>query len=206
MKKKYKPDLVVSIGDLADFHGISFHKSDPDLLSPGDELKRLRALTKELEALFPKMIIVGSNHGDLPLRRALDAGLPQDLFRPYNEIYNVGKGWQFVDDLTLVDGDDAIYLVHYICKDVAKAAAQRGICVVSGHTHTNFSISYISNPRSLLWGMSVGCSIDKQSLAFKYNRLDLGRPIIGHGLVEFGQPKLLPMLLNTKHKWTGHIP
>ena len=31
-------DLVVNLGDLVDFHGISFHDSDPDLPSAGDEL------------------------------------------------------------------------------------------------------------------------------------------------------------------------
>ena len=206
MKKKYKPHLVISVGDLADFHGISFHKSDPDLLSPGGELEALRKVSKELEKLFPKMIIVGSNHGDLPLRKAFDAGLPKDLIRPFNDIYQVGKGWQFVDDVTLVDGSEIIYVAHYLTKDVARAAAQRGVNVVTGHVHTNFSINYVSNPRNLLWGMSVGCSIDRLSLAFNYNKLDLSRPIIGHGLVDCGQPKLLPLLLNTKHQWTGHIP
>lgn len=206
MKIKYRPHLVVSVGDLGDFHGISFHKSDPDLMSPGGELKALREVCKQLEKLFPKMIIVGSNHGDLPLRKAFDAGLPKDLIRPFNDIYQVGSGWQFVDDLTLKCNNDIIYVAHYLSKDVAKAAAQRGINIVTGHMHTNFSINYVSNPRNLLWGMSVGCSIDRNSLAFSYNKLDLSRPIIGHGLVDQGQPKLLPMVLDSKHKWNKHVP
>lgn len=206
LKTKYKPHLVVSVGDLADFHGISFHKSDPDLMSAGSELSKLREVSKNLYKIFPKMIIVGSNHGDLPLRRAFDAGLPKDLIRPYNDIYQVGNGWQFVDDLTIKDGVDIIYVAHYITKDVHKAAAQRGVNVVTGHAHTNFSINYISNPRNLLWGMSVGCCIDRLSLAFSYNKLDLSRPIIGHGLTDRGQPKLLPMVLLPNHKWSKHVP
>ena len=38
LKKKYKPDLVVNIGDEIDCHALSFHDSNPDLPSAGDEL------------------------------------------------------------------------------------------------------------------------------------------------------------------------
>jgi predicted phosphodiesterase len=38
LKKKYKPDLVVNIGDEIDQHSFSFHNHHPDLKSPGDEL------------------------------------------------------------------------------------------------------------------------------------------------------------------------
>ena len=35
IKKKYKPDRVIHIGDEVDSHAISFHDSDPDLYSAG---------------------------------------------------------------------------------------------------------------------------------------------------------------------------
>ena len=38
IKKQFKPDFVVNIGDLLDFHAISFHEHNPDLPSIGDEL------------------------------------------------------------------------------------------------------------------------------------------------------------------------
>ena len=77
LKRLYKPDLVVSLGDLGDFHNISFHKSDPDLMSAGHELDNLQDFSKELEQIFPSMVIIGSNHGDLILRKAIDQGLPK---------------------------------------------------------------------------------------------------------------------------------
>ena len=55
LKKKYKPDLVVNIGDEIDQHSISFHNHHPDLKSPGDELRAARVYVKELEKIFPKM-------------------------------------------------------------------------------------------------------------------------------------------------------
>ena len=206
LEKKYKFDLVVNMGDLADFHNISFHKSDPDLLSAGDELRALRKYCTKLEKLFPEMIVIGSNHGDLPIRKFFDAGLPVELLRQYNDIYEVGKGWRFCDDVTLVDGREVTYLVHGISKDGLKLAVQRGINVVQGHYHTEFTIKYASNPRSLLWSMQVGCLIDKKSLAFAYDKLNLTRPILGSGAIIRGQPKLLPMTLNEKSEWDGVVP
>ena len=40
LKKKIKPDLIVNGGDELDKHALSFHDSDPDLPSAGDELKQ----------------------------------------------------------------------------------------------------------------------------------------------------------------------
>ena len=39
IKRKYKPTLVVNGGDEVDAHALSFHDSDSDLPSAGDELK-----------------------------------------------------------------------------------------------------------------------------------------------------------------------
>ena len=65
VKKKYKPDLVVNIGDELDQHAISMHDSDPDLPSAGDELKLSKAYIKDLEKIFPQRTLVDSNHSSL---------------------------------------------------------------------------------------------------------------------------------------------
>lgn len=203
LKKKYKPHLVVSVGDLADFHDISFHESDPELMSAGYELAALRKYAAVLEKLFPDMYIVGSNHGDLPARKAFSAKMPKSLLRPYSEIYGVGKGWKFVDDLELVWEGDTLYVAHGISKNGLKLAMQRGVCVAQGHWHSDARIDYASNPRNLLWSLQTGCLIDKDSLAFSYNKLDLQRPIISSGLSVAGKPILEPMLLDRTSRWVG---
>ena len=205
LKTKYKPHIVVSVGDLGDFHDMSFHDSDPDLMSAGDELRALQRYSKELEKIFPNMYIIGSNHGDLPARRAFASKMPKSLLRPYNEIYGVGKGWKFVDDLEFVWEGDTLYVTHGISKNGLKLATQRGVCVAQGHFHTEFRIDYASNPRNLLWSLQTGCLIDKDALAFKYDRLNLQRPIIGTGLSIAGQPKLEPMLLSSDGEWIGRL-
>lgn len=203
LKKLYKPDLVVSLGDLGDFHNISFHDSDPDLLSAGDELDALQENAALLEKIFPELVILGSNHGDLPLRKAFASGLPASFIKPYNDLYEVGHSWHFVDDLTLVDDDAYIYMCHGTSKDGIKLATQRGVNVCQGHYHTEFNIKYASNPRDLLWSVQSGCLIDPKSLAFAYNKLQLNRPIIGTSVIVNGHPVLEPMVLGRDGRWIG---
>ena len=49
VKKQFRPDTVINIGDLLDFHAISFHEHNPDLPSIGDELTVAKSYIKELE-------------------------------------------------------------------------------------------------------------------------------------------------------------
>lgn len=205
LSEAYKPDLVVSLGDLVDWHSISFHPKHPDLASPGHEHEAVRAKMKILEALFPEMIVIGSNHGDLPLRKMKDAGLPTSFLRNYNDIYGVGKGWKFIDDLTLIDKGEVIYFAHGISKDAVKVAAQRGVHHICGHYHTEFCIDYVSNPRNLLWGVNGGCLIDREALAFEYGKLTLDRPIVGTPVIFEGYPILEPMLLKEGGRWINRL-
>ena len=99
LKKKYNPDKIIHIGDELDKHALSFHDSDPDLPSAGDELKISLPTIKELEKLFPQMDLMDSNHGSLVYRRALKHGIPKAYLRNYNEFLQVGKGWKWHDDL-----------------------------------------------------------------------------------------------------------
>jgi hypothetical protein len=208
LKKKYKPALTVNLGDLLDFHGISFHDSDPDLESAGGELKKARKVIRDLEAIFPKQYIIGSNHGDLPVRKFIANGLPRDLLRTYNDIYAVGEGWTFVPDLTIETDSKHlpdIYFVHGIKVDALAVARQRGQRVVQGHYHEQFRIQYAGNPNTLLWGVNSGCLIDPVSLAFSYNKLNLNRPLLGTSVIVAGIPRLEPMILKKGGRWIGRL-
>ena len=206
LKAKYKPDLIVNIGDELDHHAISMHEHNPDLMSAGDELKTSRTYVKELEKVFPEMTIVHSNHSSLVYRRALKYGLPKDYLRSYNEFLGVGKGWVWVDDLTidLIDGSRCFF-THGMSADVLKVAQQYGMNTVQGHYHTKFSIGYYSNPDALIWGMQVGCLINQKSMAFDYAKNFKSRFIVGCGMIIDGQPKLMPMVLDNDGKWIKKI-
>lgn len=207
LKDKYKPDMVVNIGDELDHHAISMHEHNPDLMSAGDELRNARHYIKELEEIFPRMTIVHSNHSSLVYRRALKYGLPKDYLKSYNEFLGVGKGWQWVDDLTLTLSDGTrCFFTHGMSADVLKVAQQYGMNTVQGHYHTKFSIGYYSNPDALIWGMQVGCLINQKSMAFDYAKNFKSRFIVGCGMIINGQPKLMPMVLNEDGQWNKKLP
>ena len=207
LKKKYKPTRVVCVGDEVDKHAMSFHDSDPDLPSAGDELQLAINFLRELYKLFPAVDLVSSNHGDLLYRKGKHHGIPRKYLRDYGEVLDAPKGWVWSHDLTLIlpDGNE-LYVHHGLSKNGLKVANQRGTCFVQGHHHATCDIQYSGNPHSLLWSMTVGCSIDKTALAFAYDNTNLARPIISHAMVIEGHPRLMPMVLEVGGRWNGFVP
>ena len=100
IKKEFKPDTVINIGDLLDFHAISMHEHNPDLPSAGQELDIAREYVKELEAIFPEVTEVDSNHSSLVYRRALRFGMSKQFLKPYGDFLGTRK-WKWIDDITL---------------------------------------------------------------------------------------------------------
>jgi hypothetical protein len=140
-------------------------------------------------------------------RKAKHHGVPRKYLRDYGEVLDAPAGWRWHDELILdVPGGNQVFFHHGLAKDVMKVVAQRGMCVVQGHYHTEFRVGYLGNPNHLLWGLQVGCSIDGKALAFAYDKVNLGRPVIGHGLILGGIPQLLPMVLDKAGRWTGTVP
>ena len=206
IKKKYKPTLIVNMGDSVDCHALSFHDSDSDLPSAGDELKRAITCIKQMEKMFPTMITIDSNHGSLAERKFKHHGIPMKYLATPQQIYGVSDKWTWQNDLTvkLPNGQDC-YFAHGMVKQGVKLASQRGVNTVQGHFHTDFRIDYIGNPSDLLFSMQVGCMIDSKALAFAYDKLNLNRPIIGTGLIIDSKPHLVAMVLNKKGRWVGTL-
>lgn len=188
-------------------HAMSFHDSDPNLVSAGDELNNAIEALQPIYKLFPNMDLVDSNHGSMVYRKGKVHGIPRKYIRDYGDVLDAPTGWNWHMELLLdIPGGNQLLVHHGLSKDVMKVVAQRGMCVVQGHYHTEFRIGYLGNPNHLLWGMNIGCSIDSKSLAFAYDRNNLGRPVIGHGIVIDGLPHLLPMILDSSGKWIGVVP
>lgn len=204
LKDKYKPTRVILTGDEADYHAISFHDSDPDLKSPGDELEKAIECLKPLYKLFPEADVLESNHGSLVIRKALATGLSRKFFRSPGEILEAPKtwNWHFDINLKLPNGTDC-YFHHSKGANVKKNSQAMGSSFVQGHHHESFEIQYWGNPNALLFGMTVGCLVDSKSLAMAYNKNNLRRPVIGCGLIIDSIPQLVPLVMDKKGRWTG---
>ena len=205
IKKEFKPDTTISIGDLLDQHALSFHDSSPELYSAGHELDKAKEYVKELESVFPKLIEVDSNHSSMIYRRALKHGLPRAYLKDYGDFLETKK-WKWVDDLTLtMSNGQRCFFTHGRSADVLKVSQTMGMSAVQGHYHTKFVISWWANPDNLFFGMNVGCLIDQKSMAFNYAKNFRTRFIIGCGIIINGIPRLLPMVLDKKGDWIGKI-
>ena len=205
IKKEFKPDRVINIGDLLDFHAISMHTHDPDLASAGHELTMARKYVKELESIYPQVTEVDSNHSSLVYRRAIKYGMSREFLREYGEFLGTKK-WKWVDDLTLtMSNGQRCFFTHGRSADVLKVSQTMGMSAVQGHYHTKFVISYWSNPDNLFFAMNVGCLINQKSLSMNYAKNFRTRFILGCGVILDGIPRLLPMVLNDKGDWIKKI-
>lgn len=205
LKDKYNPTRVICLGDELDKHSLSFHDSDPDLPSAGDELRAALPVVKELFEMFPKMDLLESNHGSLVYRKANHHGIPRHYIKSYNEVLGVDEGWQWWHDMTItLPNGNKCYLHHGKTTNITKTSQTMGMCSVAGHYHETFKVEYWANPNSLYWGLQIGCLIDNSAYAFNYNNCNLKRPIIGTGLIIESMPVLEPMVLGKDGRWVGY--
>jgi predicted phosphodiesterase len=206
IKESFKPDRIICIGDELDYHAISFHAHDPDILSPSDELKLATQKIGYLYNLFPIVDALESNHGSLVYRKGKFAGLPRTVFKSYHDVLQAPKEWRWHLDLTIeLSNGQQCYFHHGMSSQVAKLTRNKSMNAVQGHYHSKFEITYWGNSKGLYWGMNVGCLIDDKSLAFAYNKNTLERPIIGTGMIIDGHPRLIPMVLGTNGRWIKRL-
>jgi len=205
IKKEYKPDTIVNIGDEIDCHALSFHDHNPDLASAGHELVRAKDFIKELELIFPEMTLLDSNHSSLVYRRAIKSGIPRGYLKEYNEFLNVKK-WNWVDNLTLtLPNKQRCFFTHGISADVTKVSQINGMSCVQGHFHSKIKIEYWANPDALFFAMQVGCLIQQTNMAFTYSKNFKTKFIMGCGMIIDSTPRLMPMVLNKEGKWIGKL-
>lgn len=206
IKEVYKPDKIIQIGDEVDFHAISFHGADPDLLSPGDELQSAIQKLQPLYKLFPKMDLIESNHGSLVYRKGKFHGLPRNVFKSFREVLEAPKDWRWHFDLTIkLSNGNYCYFHHGKTSDPLKLSQSMGMSSVQGHFHEKFSINYWGNSLGLYWQAFTGCLVNDDSLAMSYNNTNLKRPIIGSLMIIDGWPRLIPLVMNKDGRWIGKL-
>lgn len=204
LKDKYNPTRIICLGDELDKHALSFHDSDPDLPSAGDELKLALPVIKALKELFPVMDILESNHGSLVYRKAKHHGIPRQYLKSYNDVLGVDEDWQWWFDMTIdLPNGSKCYLHHGKSSDVVQLSQQMGMNAIQGHYHEKAYVGYWANPNGLFWGLQAGCLINDSTYAFNYNNCNIKRPIISTALIIDSMPVLEPMILDQNGDWVG---
>jgi hypothetical protein len=204
IKKTYKPDTVVALGDLADQHAASRHPRDPDWYSIGHELDKVIETVQPLYEMFPDVLACIGNHDTRIHDRAFESGtMPKRLLPSFSRVYKSPKGWKWADS-------HEVYGVIYehgtgMSGEMGhkKAAMQNMQSTVIGHLHSSPGIAWYFNKKHAVFGMNAGCLIDVKSPAMAYGKHYKAKPGIGCGIVAYGVPSFVPMLLDRHGRWIG---
>lgn len=206
VKKQFKPTLVINIGDLEDFHGLNFHGVNPNLPSAKEELVQLRAFIKCLSKVFPSMLIVDSNHGALPRRKARSIGIPDEMILNSREILQAPKTWKWFNQIvmTLPNGIRCKFK-HNFSGNLIADVFKQGMSLVCGHLHTKSFVQWSQNDFGHNFAVQTGCLIDCDSPAFDYDKSNALRPVLSTTVIKNGIPINIPMMLDKKKRWVGYI-
>lgn len=193
VKQKYKPKVIVNLGDEIDSHALSRFTHNPDLPSAGHEIAWARKELANLYKLFPNVHCCVSNHTWRAYTRAKDAGIPIDFLKPIAEVLRSPKGWVWQDEW-LLNGTLYRHGEGFGGRTPALTAAEQlRVNVAIGHVHTAAGVVYTHGPRDRLFGMSVGCLINETHPAFLYDKNHARRPALGCGVIVEGLPIYVPM-------------
>jgi metallophosphoesterase superfamily enzyme len=186
---KYNCGRIVFIGDVIDNHFSSYHESDPDGMGAGQELdKAIERLQKYYKA-FPKADVIIGNHDRLVYRKAFSNGISKRWIRDYNDVLNV-PNWNFVESIELF----GININHGEGGTARTRIKKELQSQIQGHLHSDFYVEYLVGSKFIIFGMQVGCGIDKDSYAMAYGR-NYKKPAIGCGVLlnKGTQPLIIPM-------------
>jgi len=184
-KKKYNCSLIYHIGDVADFHAISQYSHNPDGFSPYDELEVAVERLKPWYKAFPKVegICIG-NHDERLQKTAWKYGLSEKLFKGIDKILEFPTGWKSYKLDFYIYGVRIFHGMGYSGKYAhSNASVENQQSIVMGHLHTNAGVMWSASEHNLIFGLAVGCGIDRNTYAFRYGRDFRRKPILGCGVI-----------------------
>lgn len=183
IREKYKCATVACVGDMIDHHGCSKYDIDPDGYSTGNEVKLTIKKLKKWSKIFPKMKICIGNHDARISRKCKSSGISSHVLKHLNDIYNTPNTWEWAFNHTI----NKVLMQHGTGKSGKNAAlawanANR-MSTVIGHTHAFASILFSASYKDLIFGMNVGCGINRKLYAYDYGQDFAAKPVISCGVV-----------------------
>lgn len=187
IEKKWKTTKVVHIGDVVDHHTISFHDKHPDNTGALDEYKKACKQIKQLYLHWPEMTVCIGNHDKRVMRLNSKLGIPAMYIREFNDLYGTDS-WKWRDEVVM----DGVYYYHGEGAGgqhpAFSAAKMRMEPTVVGHYHSSCGVWFMAGPNHKIWGMNVGCGVDRSHWSMQYGAAYLKKPILACGVVIDGTP------------------
>jgi hypothetical protein len=171
--KEFNCTRVVFIGDIIDNHYSSYHETDPNGYSGGQELELAINKIKNWYQNFPVADVIIGNHDRLIMRKAQTSAIPKEWIKNYEDVLNV-PGWKFSDRIVI----NNIQFIH------GEAGTARTKCksdmqsTVQGHLHTQAYTEFFVGSSYKVFGSQVGCGIDFEAYSMAYAKRGK-KPAIG---------------------------
>jgi metallophosphoesterase superfamily enzyme len=188
--KKYGVTHVIFIGDIIDNHYSSFHISDPDGMGGGQELQMAFENVGEWVKAFPRADVTLGNHDRIIMRKAFEGQIPRRWIMDYQDVLGA-PGWNFTESVMY----DGIHFIHGEGATARTRARKDLISTVQGHRHPEAYTEYIVGQAFKIFGMQVGCGIDRHSYAMAYAK-DHPKPAIGVGIILDNGRQPINVLMN----------
>ena len=173
---RYNCNQVIFIGDIIDNHYASYHETSPNGLGGGDELQYAIDRVKDWADAFPVADVTVGNHDRIVMRRAFSSAIPQQWIKSYNEV--LGTNWNWTDRVVY----DNVQYVHGEGGTARTRAKNDMMSTVQGHIHTQAYTEWMVGNKFKIFGMQVGCGIDRSAYAMSYARA-YKKQAIGCGVV-----------------------
>lgn len=169
---------------MVDNHSLSFkYDSDPNGASPKDEIELAKKELKKWYKAFPSLFLCLGNHDKRADLKGRHVGLPDCVFRPFRDIWELPKGW--IDRFSFeIDGVIYQHGKGYSGENAhMKAAYNNRQSTVIGHTHSFLGGGYIANEKDKIFGVNCGCGIDRHAYAFGYGADMRKKPLLGCAVI-----------------------
>jgi hypothetical protein len=190
-QEQFNCGTVIFIGDIIDNHYSSFHTSELDTTGPNAEFDHALKRIQEWYVIFPEATVILGNHDRIIHRQAKASGISDRWFKSLSDALKV-PNWKFVESIVIND-------INYNHGEGGTATTRMKNELqsqVQGHLHSEAYVQYACGLNHKVFGMQVGCGIDRRSYAFAYGK-DSKKPFIGCGVVlNNGElPIVIPMKL-----------
>lgn len=182
--RKYGAKRFVCCGDIIDSHAISNHSTEPCALGAYTEFDLAAQHIRIYTSMFPDCDVTLGNHDFRLYRQAAAMNIGERFLRPINEILELPDTWRIHKEEFILDDVNYSHGVNWGGKNGAleKAKAERMSAVI-GHSHSFGGIQLNANGKNQIFGMNVGCGVNREAYAFAYGRYSKFKETLGCGVI-----------------------
>jgi len=178
--KEHNCNQVIFAGDVIDNHFASYHETDADGYGGGEELDIAIARIAKWYKAFPEATVLIGNHDSIISRKFTTGNIPKAWLRSYQEVLHT-PNWNFTINYEV----DGVLYTHGLGGKAYNKAKKNMQSTAQGHLHTEAGIQWFVGNKAKVFGLQVGCGIDKTSYAMAYAR-DFPKPAIGCAVIVNG--------------------